>query len=100
MTRLKWVTVSNYLPTTHAYVGVTFSQAFLDLLLADIQIIDVSLMVLAVVDLHNLRGDVGGQGSIVVRQVRQGMLRQGSTGGKRTSRNSSHSQRESHNDFC
>lgn len=57
----------------------TFGEGLLILLLCDIKVIDISGMVLAVVQLHYLCVDVGLQGSIVIGQVRERVLLPGSS---------------------
>lgn len=56
------------------YVVFTLSECLLVFLLCDVQVVDVCGVVLAVVQLHDLRTDVRLQGSIVVGQVRERVL--------------------------
>jgi len=54
--------------------GVAFGLSILQLLLGGVQIVDVGLVVLLVVQLHDLPADDRLQGGIVVGQLGQGVL--------------------------
>lgn len=58
---------------------ITPGQRFVVLLLG-VQVVHIGCVVLAVVQLHDLAGDVRLQGSIVLRQVREGVLLPGAHG--------------------
>lgn len=54
--------------------SLTFCKRLLILLLRHVEVVDVGGVMLAVVQLHDLRVDVWLQGAIVVRQVRKRVL--------------------------
>lgn len=74
--------------------NISLGQRLVVLLLGDVQIVHVGRVVLAVVQLHDLRVNVRLQRAIVVRQVREAVLVPGARGTGRGAQSSARAERD------